>query len=164
MNRILALLLVLALTVPNPAYALRQTELSENKSGAEELTDILQAGLQQTSSRSAQSGAEEETWKFAVPGIRIEFSRKLLDRMEPELRDLLQQVVIPALFEMPEYVGYRAYPPAVRKLKDSSEKLLLDSTSKCNTRSFEDLRWGFESEAFPRSVIEPALHRLNLAL
>src|SRR3989338_11258170 len=36
------------------------------------------------------------------------------------------------------------------------------STSKCNTCGFEDFRWCFESEAFPRPVIEPALNRSNL--
>ena len=39
-----------------------------------------------------------------------------------------------------------------------------NSTSKCNTRGFEDLRRGFEAEAFPRPVIEPAFDRLYSAL
>src|SRR3989338_1680003 len=40
----------------------------------------------------------------------------------------------------------------------------LDSTSKCNTRGLEDLRLCFKPEAFPLSLIEPALHRLKLVL
>jgi hypothetical protein len=37
-------------------------------------------------------------------------------------------------------------------------------SSKCNLCGFEDFRWCFESEAFPRPVIEPALNRENLGL
>ncbi len=39
-----------------------------------------------------------------------------------------------------------------------------NSTSKCNTCGFEDLRRGSEAEAFPRPVIEPAFDRLYSAL
>jgi hypothetical protein len=37
-------------------------------------------------------------------------------------------------------------------------------SSKCNPCGFEDFRWCFESGAFPRPVIEPALNRENLVL
>jgi len=37
-------------------------------------------------------------------------------------------------------------------------------SSKCNPCGFEDFHWCFESEAFPRPVIEPALNRENLGL
>jgi hypothetical protein len=37
-------------------------------------------------------------------------------------------------------------------------------SSKCNPCGFEHFRWCFESEAFPRPVIEPALNRENLVL
>jgi hypothetical protein len=41
---------------------------------------------------------------------------------------------------------------------------MAQSTSKCNPCGFEDFRWCFESEAFPRPVIGPALNRENLGL
>ena len=37
-------------------------------------------------------------------------------------------------------------------------------SSKCNPCGFEHFRWCFESEAFPRPAIEPALNRENLVL
>lgn len=40
----------------------------------------------------------------------------------------------------------------------------LHSTSKCNTSGLEDLRWSFKPEAFPRPVIQPVFHGMNLVL
>jgi hypothetical protein len=37
-------------------------------------------------------------------------------------------------------------------------------SSKCNPCGFEDFRWCFESGAFPRPVIEPALNKANVGL
>src|SRR5882762_9227627 len=44
------------------------------------------------------------------------------------------------------------------------KELIPHSTRKCNTCGFEDFPWCFESEAFPRPVVEPALNRENLVL
>ena len=37
-------------------------------------------------------------------------------------------------------------------------------SNKCNPCGFEHFRWCFESEAFPRPVIEPALNKANVGL
>ncbi|MBI4227938.1 MAG: hypothetical protein HY600_06700 [Candidatus Omnitrophica bacterium] len=52
-------------------------------------------------------------------------------------------------------------PEIARLLQEVSD---LHSTSKCNTSGPEDLRWGFKSEAFPRSMIQPAFHGMDLVL
>lgn len=50
------------------------------------------------------------------------------------------------------------WPVVGRKYPKTRIMVIPHSTSKCNTCGFEDFRWCFESEAFPRPVIEPALN------
>ena len=97
-------------------------------------------------------------------------------KLRPDKRDEFRSTVYSYMSRVRRADANLHFPDRkvqLHKVKPTSEeselfnliaKPILDSTSKCNTRGFEDLRWGLKSEAFPRPVIEPALHRLDSVL